>query len=81
MDRISCLQGDVCDMIIGRIEPKLKKDYGPNAALVIRDTSRLDWDWALVADQIKRNLCIKRNPFDRGIWIISNSKDKIFRLV
>ena len=80
MDRISCLQGNVSEMLLSRIKPKLIKDYGPNTALVIRDTSPLDWDWALVADEIKSNLCFYKNPFDKGIWIISFSKDKILRL-
>ena len=81
MERVSCLQGNVYEMIVSRIQTKLIKDYGLHAALVIRDTSPLDWDWALVADQIKSNLILGRNPFDKGIWIISYSKDKIFKLI
>lgn len=37
--RASSLQGNVVCMITSRISAKLKKDYGPNTALVIRDSS------------------------------------------
>ena len=81
LERVSCLQGNVAEMIVSRIQPKLEKDYGPNAALVVRDSSPLDWDWDLVVDQINNMLNLVRNPFDKGIWIISYLKDKIFRLL
>ncbi len=81
LERASCLQGNVTDMIVSRIQPKLNKDYGPNVALVIRDSSPLDWAWDVVTDQIADMLNLKRNPFDKGIWLISYSKDRIFRLL
>ena len=81
LEKVSCLQGNVTAMIVSRIQSKLSKDYGSNAALVVRDSSPLDWDWNLVTDQIKNMLNLKRNPFDKGIWIISYSKDKIFRIL
>ena len=81
LERASYLQGKVTDMIISRILPKLQKDYGSNVALVIRDSSPVCWDWDLVVDQIRNMLNLSRNPFDRGIWIISFRKDRIFRLV
>lgn len=81
LERVSCLQGNVTDMIMDRILPKLQKDYGSNVALVIRDLSPVCWDWDLVVEQIKSMLNVHRNPFDKGIWIISFRKDKIFRLV
>lgn len=80
-ERASGLQDNVTAMIVSRIQPKLNKDYGPNAALVIRDCSRLDWDWDIVTDQIKNMLNLERNPFDKGVWIISCSKNKLFRLI
>jgi hypothetical protein len=80
-ERISCLQDDVTVIVISRIESKLKKDYGNNVALVIRDTSPLDWDWDMVIDQIKSQLDLERNPFDKGIWIITSQKDKIYRIL
>ena len=80
-ERASCLQGNVAGMIVSRINPKLKKDYGPDVALVIRDSSPVSWDWEMVLDQIKNMLNLKRNPFDKGIWIISFGKDRIFRIL
>jgi len=68
-------------MIVSRIQSKLNKDYGSNVALVIRDSSPLDWDWDMVTDQLIDMLNLKRNPFDKGIWLISYSKDRIFRLL
>ncbi|HSW65482.1 MAG TPA: hypothetical protein VLH56_19555 [Dissulfurispiraceae bacterium] len=81
LERTTCLQGNVTDMIVTRILPKLQKDYGSNVALVIRDSSPVCWDWDLVVDQIKDMLNLQRNPFDKGIWIISFRKDRIFQLV
>lgn len=71
-------QGKVTDMIISRILQKLQKDYGSNVALVIRDSSPACWDWDSVVDQIRNMLNLSRNPFDRGIRIISFRKDRIF---
>lgn len=81
LEGVNLLQGNVSEMIAGKIQPKLSKDYGLNAALVIRDSSRTGWDWNLVADQIISLLDLKHNPYDKGIWIITNSKDRIFRLL
>ena len=81
LERVSCLQGNVTDMIVCRILRKLQKNYGSNVALVIRDSSPVCWDWDLVVGQVSNKLCLHRNPFDKGIWIISFCKDKIFRLV
>jgi hypothetical protein len=68
-------------MSMSRMWPKFRKDYGPNVGLVIRDSSPVGWDWELVAGQIVGLLDLKRNPFDKGIWIISDAKDRIFRLL
>lgn len=81
LEMVSCLQGNVTDMIVDRILPKLQKDYGSNVALVIRDSSPVCWDWDLAVDHIKNRLSLQRSPFDKGIWIISFRKDKVFRLV
>ena len=81
--RVSCFQENVIDQLIDRILPKLEKDYGPNVALVIRDTSPLDWPWdsELVNIRCRLKSQMKRNPFDKGIWIISYEKDKIYQIV
>ena len=81
LERASCLQGNVAAMIASRIQAKLSKDYGPNTALVIRDSSPLYWPWDEVKDQIEATLDLKRNQFDKGIWVISYSKDKIYELL
>lgn len=78
---VSCLQGNVIKMIVDRIRPKLNKDYGSNTALVIQDTSPVCWDWDLVVDHINSMLDLQRNPFDKGIWIITFRKDNIYRII
>ena len=81
LEIISCLEGNVTDMIVGRIQSKIQKSYGSNIALVVRDSSPVCWDWELVADHIKSALNLQINPFDKGIWVITFCKDRIFRLV
>jgi len=77
----STLNGNVSAIAAQRIQAKLDKDYGPNVALVVRDTSGVPWDWDLVKDEIVSLLNLDRNPFDCGIWIVSSSKDQLFRIV
>lgn len=81
VENVSCLQENVTEMIVKRIMSKLQMDYGFNVGLVIRDTSPMSWDWELVLDEIKSILTSQRNPFDKGIWIISLCKDKIYRII
>jgi hypothetical protein len=78
---IRSLPGNVANMIVNRILPKLQNDYGSNVALVVQDSSSVCWDWDLVVDNIKDMLSSQRNPFDKGIWIESFRKDRIFRIV
>jgi hypothetical protein len=80
-ERVSYLSGNVSEMVVKRIEKKLIKRYGPNTALVVRDTSGVDWDWDLVVDTIKDRLKSAHNPYDMGIWILSSTKNRIFRVV
>ncbi len=77
-DRVSCLSGNVSSMMVMRIREKLKMVYGPKTALVVRDTSPVNWDWNFVIDDIKIQLNLSQNPFDKGIWILSDSK--LFRV-
>lgn len=81
LERVSCLQGNIADMLVSRIQSKLQKDYGSSVALVVRDSSPVCWDWDLVVEQTKNTLNLQRNPYDKGIWIISFGKDKIFRIL
>jgi hypothetical protein len=80
-DSVSCLQGNVFQMARTRIQPKLNKDYGPNTALVVRDTSGLPWSWETILDDLASSLDLHINPFDKGIWLISFSSNSIFRVV
>jgi len=77
----SCLQSNVIETVVSRIQKKLDKDYGPNTALVVRDTTPTPWNWQNVIDQIGSDLDLSRNPFDRGIWVISNTLDKIYEIL
>lgn len=57
-----------------RLDDKFNKDYGSNVALVIKDTSPLCWDWNSCRENILEYIKNKNNPFDKGIFIISNNK-------
>jgi hypothetical protein len=81
LELVSCLQGNLIAMLVSRIQAKLNNDYGKNAALVVRDTCPADPDWDLELDEIKAQLDLSRNPFDKGIWILSKTKDRLFRVV
>lgn len=43
-DRVSRLDANVSTSLIRRLRDKMMKRYGANTALVIRDTSGVDWD-------------------------------------
>ncbi len=80
-ESVSCLQDNVSQMAKNRIQPKLDKDYGPNTALVVRDVSPLGWSWETVLDDLASSFDLRNNPFDKGIWLIAFSSNKIFRIV
>lgn len=73
--------GEVSDHLIARLIDKMSKDYGPNVALVVRDTSGIDWDWDDVIPAIRERLTQTRNPFSRGIWLLSRAKDRVFQIM
>ena len=60
------------------INTKIKKQYGTNTALVVRDTSGLDWKWNLVIGNLKEKLNLEDDRFDKGIWILNRAKTKLF---
>lgn len=64
-----------------QIGKKLLNRYGANTALVVRDTSGVDWDWDCGIDELRNRINILKNPFDKGIWIINNTKTKIYRVI
>jgi hypothetical protein len=67
-------------MVVDRVKKKMNKDYGKNTALVVGDTSGCNWDWDTVIEDIRNFLDLSRNPYDKGIWIISMDKTNIFRI-
>jgi hypothetical protein len=81
LDRFSALGDNVSEMIVHRIRAKMLKRYGSSTALVVRDTSGVDWDWELVASELKSKLAGERNPFDRGVWVLSARATAIQRLM
>ncbi|MEW6574181.1 MAG: hypothetical protein AB1374_11175 [Bacillota bacterium] len=58
----------------------MKKNYVPATALVVHDTSGVDWDWDLVIDELVKRLELNRNPFDMGVWILNLTKDRLFKV-
>ena len=76
----NCLQLNVLDQLLKRVDAKILKRYGTGTALVIRDSSGVDWDWEYVADEIRSALKQRPNPYDMGIWILNRAKSRLFRL-
>lgn len=78
--QFSSLSDEVSDHLVERVRNKMKNDYGPNAALVVRDSSGVDWDWDEVIPSIRSRLDVMKNPFSRGIWLLSRVKDRLFQV-
>lgn len=78
--QFSSLSDEVSDHLVERLRDKMKNDYGPNAALVVRDSSGVDWDWDDVIPSIRSRLDPSKNPFIRGIWLLSRVKDRLFQI-
>ena len=76
----NCLQRNVLNQLLGRLDDKILKRYGKDTALVIRDSSGVDWDWEYVAEEIRSALRPRFNPYDMGIWILNRTKSRLFRL-
>jgi len=85
-DRVSCLSEEPLENLLKKIENKLLKDYGPDAALVIRDTSGTEWDWKDMTPKINseiRNILSQQNlntPYNKGIWLVSSDGRELFQL-
>jgi hypothetical protein len=78
--QFSSLSDEVSDHLVGRLQSKMMNDYGPNAALVVRDTSGVDWNWDDVIPVIRSRLDLTKNPFSQGIWVLSRVKDRLFQI-
>ena len=76
----SCLGGNVLNQLKKRLDDKIKKRYGERTALVVRDSSGVDWDWEHIADDIQRLIDDKGNPYDMGIWVVNRAKTRLHRL-
>jgi len=83
MGQASALSGNVMEHAYNRILVKMYKDYGTNVALVIRDVSRLEWDWNTCLSELTTKLKGISNPFDKGVWILTTSQNqnRIFRVL
>ncbi|MBN1621875.1 MAG: hypothetical protein JW871_04725 [Endomicrobiales bacterium] len=62
---------DSNNILIKRIKKKINNRYGPNTALVIYDTSGIQWDRDISSINVERFLKSFKNPYDKGIWIVS----------
>ena len=79
-DIVDCLHERPSKIITERINKKIDKFYGRNVALVVRHASGTYWNWGLEVLKIKNSLDLPRFHFDKGIWIITNFKDRIWRV-
>jgi hypothetical protein len=77
----SSLQGNVLEQAAERISEKLLMRYGASTALVVRDTSSVEWDWSLVVDEFKTKLDLTQNPYDKGIWVLNRPKTKLYQII
>lgn len=78
--QFSSLSDEVSDHLVERLRSKMKNDYGSNTALVVRDMSGGDWDWNDVIPVLRSRLDLTKNPFSRGIWVLSRVKDRLFQI-
>jgi hypothetical protein len=78
--RVNSLSNEVIDQLVERLRDKMMNDYGLNAALVVRDTSGVDWDWDNVIPVIRSQLGFTNHPFSQGIWILSRAKNRLFQI-
>lgn len=79
--QFSSFSEDVLAQAANRINEKLVKSYGPNTALVVRDTSVLDWDWDSVIEELKEKTKSKKSPFTKGIWILNYAKTQLYQVI
>lgn len=78
--QFSSLSAEVTDQLVERLQRKLMIDYGSNVALVVRDTSGVDWDWDDVIPAIRSRLNLAKNSYSQGIWVLSRAKDRLFQI-
>lgn len=76
----SCLSGNVLAELSKRLIKKSLMRYGGHTALVIRDSSGVDWDWELIQQDVRDYIHQCKNCFDMGIWIINSAKTRLQRI-
>lgn len=76
----SQLEGNVLGILIKRLSKKFEKSYGLNVALVVRGTSGVNWDWDLILPTVRQIFCGKRNPYERGVWLLSFNNTQLTRI-
>ena len=75
------LRDFVLENLLVTIRKKSMKRYGLNTALVIRQTSGVDWDWEMETEAIRSGLSGSTLPYDAGVWIVNRTMTKIWRLL
>lgn len=78
--QVSSFSDEVSDHLLGRLRSKMKNGYGLRVALVVRDTSGVDWDWDDIIPAIQNQLDFTKNPFSQGIWVLSRAKNRLFQI-
>ncbi len=78
--KVDCLQIGPYEKMFNGIKNKLRKDYGKNVALVVRHVSGIDWDFDLILESLRKSLDLSRPIYDKGIWILNNSCNRIYKL-
>ncbi len=76
----SSLLGNVLTQLGQRLDKKSLMRYGNQTALVIRDSSGVDWDWEDVKSQVQERLQQSANPFQMGIWIVNRPLTHLHRI-
>lgn len=76
----SYLQGNVLAQLAVRLDKKSLMRYAGQTALVIRDSSGVDWDWEGIRPQVEEYLEQRGNPFQLGIWIVNRTKTRLHRI-
>ncbi len=76
----SCLPGNVLTQLGQRLDKKSLMRYGEQTALVIRDSSGVDWDWEDIKPQVQDHLQQCGNPFQMGVWIVNRSLTRLHRI-
>lgn len=73
------LDDNVQKRLVKALKLKFQKRYGQNVALVVRATG-VDWDWELILSRVRAEFNDNRIPFDRGVWLLSRAKNRLYKI-